>query len=270
MTETTATLAPQDFIATELAKFNVSDAAIAEMAANFLSIKVADHNDRFHAEVAHSRRMEVRALRTTVEKTRKELKEGFLRAGQAIDAEAKRITALLTPIEEHLQAQEDIVAKYKARMEAEAKAKAEAERVAEEAARQAERDAIEAERAALEAERRAIEEERARIENEKRRQVELETARQQAAERAAFETEQRLKREAEEKARAEQEEAERAARIAAARPDKEKLFHFAETVRTLPVPAVESEAAEKLIGEVERRLNDLANFIIERANSLGN
>ncbi len=270
MTEAIIALAPQDFIKAELAKFNIADATIAEMRANFLSIKVADHNDRFHAEVAHNRRMEVRALRVAVEKTRKELKEDSLRFGKAVDAEAKRITALLTPIEEHLQAQEDIVAKYKARMEAEAKAKAEADRLAEEQARQAERDAIEAERAKLEAERRAIEEEKARIENEKRRQVELETARQQAAEQAAFATEQRLKLEAEEKLRAEQEETERAARIAAARPDKEKLFHFAETVRTLPVPAVESEAAEKLIGEVERRLNDLANFIIERVNSLGN
>lgn len=263
-------IAPQDFIKTELAKFNVSDAAIAEMAANFLSIKVADHNDRFHAEVAHNRRMEVRALRVAVEKTRKELKADALKFTQAIDGEARRITALLTPIEDHLQAQEDIVAKHKARMEAEAKAKAEAERLAEESARQAERDAIEAERAKLEAERRAIEEEKARIENEKRRQVELEAARQQAAERAAFETEQRLKREVEQKARAEQEERERAARVAAARPDREKLVAFAEELSNLRLPDVESDAAKEINREIVRRIDSLANSISAQANSLGN
>lgn len=263
------TTAPQDFIKTELAKFNIADATIAEMRENFLSIKVADHTDKFHAEVAHNRRMEVRALRINVEKTRKELKEGFLRAGQAIDAEAKRITALLTPIEEYLQEQEDIVAKYKARMDAEAKAKAEAERLAEEAARQAERDAIEAERAKLEAERRAIEEEKARIERDKAHRAEVERAALLAAEQAAFATEQRLKHEAEQKARAEQEEKERAARVAAARPDREKLVAFAEEISNLRLPEVEGEAAKELVRHVVRRIDDLANYISERANSLG-
>lgn len=263
------TLAPQDFIKTELAKFNIADATIAEMRENFLSIKVADHTDKFHAEVAHNRRMEVRALRINVEKTRKELKEGFLRAGQAIDAEAKRITALLTPIEEHLQEQEDIVAKHKARLEAEAKAKIEAEQEAERQRVEALKREVEEQFARLEEQRRAMETEKQRIETEKRHQEELDLTRKATAERAAFETEQRLKREAEAKVRAEQEEKERAARVAAARPDREKLVAFAEEISNLRLPEVESEAAKELVRHIVRRIDELANYISERANSLG-
>jgi hypothetical protein len=55
--------------------------------------------------------MEVRRLRVDVEKSRKELKADALEFGRRVDAEAKRITEMIVPIENHLQEQEDIVAK---------------------------------------------------------------------------------------------------------------------------------------------------------------
>lgn len=165
------TLAPQDFIQAELAKFGIADTAIAEMKANYLTIKVADHTDRDNAAAARSARLDVKAKRVAVEKTRKELKADALKFTQAIDGEARRITSLLEPIEAHLQQQEDIVAKHKERQEAAERARIAAEQ--------------EAERKRLEAERQKLEQERAEIERQK---AELERAQKASAERETVAT----------------------------------------------------------------------------------
>lgn len=251
------TITKTDFITTELQKFNVSDSAIAEMRDNFLSIRVADHTDKFHAEVARNRRIEVKNLRVAVEKKRKELKEDSLRVGSAIDAEAKRITAMLEPIEKHLQEQEDIVAKHQARIEAEAAAKLKAEA-----------EARETERLALLAEKAEYERKIAELEREKVHRAEVEQAALRAAEQAAFATEQRMKREAEEKERAVKAEAERAARAAAAAPDREKLLAFAEKLEALDMPFLSTEIGVTVRNQILGQLNQIVRFTRARAEEL--
>lgn len=103
-------------------RYDVSDAAIAEMRKQFLPLVIQSPEDKQGAKRVREARLTVKSTRVAVEKTRKALKEDALRYGQAVDAEARRLTALLTPIEEHLEAQE-------AAMEAEVKRRAtEAER----------------------------------------------------------------------------------------------------------------------------------------------
>lgn len=261
MSEAIATTTAPDFIQLKLREFNVPDAAISEMAANFLTIKVSGPTDKANADLARSRRLEVKRMRVSVEKTRKELKEDSLRFGKAVDTEAKRITALLTPIEDHLQAQEETVTKHQERLEAEARAKEEAERRAREQAAAEERAKLDAERAKLDEERRQFEAEKARIEAERQKQEEIRQAAESAAQRAAFETEQRLKREADERAARELAEA-------AAKPDREKLLALAKQIREISLPAVDGVAAQEVVTAAGKWLINTANYLEDGARAL--
>ncbi len=187
-----------DFISTELQKFSITDAAISELRTRLLPIKVEGETDKVGHDLARAGRLEVKALRVAIEKTRKALKADSLRFGQAVDAHAKRISQPLEQIEAHLQAQEDIVAKAAERRAVEQRAKEEAERLAREEAIRANEARLEAERAAIQKEREEIEAERARMEQARRHQAEIEAARVQAAQQATLETEARLRREAKE------------------------------------------------------------------------
>ena len=263
---------------TQIAKFNLPDAAIAQMTGQFLPLKIADANDVAGYKAVHEARMLVKSKRVEVEKVRKELKADALEYGRKVDAEAKRITAMLQPIEDHLTAEEEAYLAEKERIknaarllaEQEARAKAEAEAVrlkaeqdrikaeqeAEARRLQAEREKLAAERAAIDVEHRRLlqmEAERMRaiateqkrladIEAERVRAEQMERAKAEAAEKARKETEERIAREAAEaKAKTEREEAARV-RAEALRPDREKLLEVATAIRSIEVPVVSSDA----------------------------
>ena len=103
----------------DLISFSVADVAIAELSAKYMPLKVNGLNDLAGLAAVHDARMEVKGLRVDVEKKRKELKADALEYGRKVDGEAKRITALLEPIEAHLEAEESIVVKEKERKAAE-------------------------------------------------------------------------------------------------------------------------------------------------------
>jgi chemotaxis protein histidine kinase CheA len=90
----------------ELQKFGITDTAIAEMGSKYLKLTVKGIEDKAGLASVHSARMDVVKKRTSVEAVRKELKEDVLTWGRMIDTEAKRITELLAPIEDHLSAEE--------------------------------------------------------------------------------------------------------------------------------------------------------------------
>lgn len=110
---------------TDLQKFNITDTAIAEMREKYLGLKISGLDDKEGLEKVHTARMEVKNKRVNVEKVRKELKEDALKYGRLVDTEAKRITALLAPIESHLEKEEQKIEdeKKKIREEEEKKAK---------------------------------------------------------------------------------------------------------------------------------------------------
>lgn len=170
----------------------------AEWEAKAKTINVTNETQTVDMQIARVGRLFLREKRIAIEKARKSLKEQVVREGKAIDGIANVLKALIVPIEEHLDHQENFV-KLKHEKEAEIK------RI------ELEQRAIKDERIAQE--KLAAEQERIRRENgrlkkeaeEKERKAIAERKKQEkllAAERAKHETE----REAlEEKARLERE-----------------------------------------------------------------
>lgn len=151
-----------------------------------------------------------RTFRTSIEKTRVELKADALAWGRKVDQEAKRLTSLILSVEDPMRREKEAEDQKK---EAIARAAVEAEKARLAAIEQAARDAEEArlkalrdaEEARIAAERKAMEIERARMAEEKRvadaaaaEARKIEDAKRKAeadrleAERKAFEAERRL------------------------------------------------------------------------------
>lgn len=72
-------------------------AALAENASPILAVKDATIED------LHAARMPLKNARVAIEKTRKALKEDALRFGRAVDAEAKRLTQIVEPVERKIE-----------------------------------------------------------------------------------------------------------------------------------------------------------------------
>jgi hypothetical protein len=87
-------------------EFRVSEADVAVLSNKYLSLKILGAVDKKGYALVHAGRMEVREVRIHIEKTRKRLKEESLEYGRAVDAEAKRITNMIAPVEEYLLAEE--------------------------------------------------------------------------------------------------------------------------------------------------------------------
>lgn len=105
-----------------LVKYSVADAEIQKLSESYMALTIADENDKNGFDLVHAARMDVRGKRIAVESKRKELKAGALEYGRAVDGEAKRLTALLEPIEAHLEKQETVVTAEAERKKAEKKA----------------------------------------------------------------------------------------------------------------------------------------------------
>lgn len=101
---------------TELTTFRKQDAAIAVLAEQYMPLRINGLNDKAGFDAVHKARMIVKSKRVEVEKKRKELKADALKFGQTVDAEARRLTELLEPIESHLEAEEDAVVKERERI----------------------------------------------------------------------------------------------------------------------------------------------------------
>lgn len=112
----TALLEPEAPTRPELAEWRKQDAAIAKMADEYLPLKVNGIDDKKGLAVVHEARMVVKNTRVAVEKKRVELKADALAYGRAVDAEAKRLTGMLAPIEAHLEAEEAAVVRERERI----------------------------------------------------------------------------------------------------------------------------------------------------------
>jgi hypothetical protein len=90
-------------VSTELTKFDVVVPKVAELSAEFMPLKITSIEDKdSYNEVSKALRFIV-SKRTAVEEKRKELKADSLAFGRAVDARAKEITLMLSPIEDHLK-----------------------------------------------------------------------------------------------------------------------------------------------------------------------
>ena len=117
----------EDVISTEIKKFNLADAKIAELKEQFKDLEISGVEDKNGYKAVSEAIKIVRTYRTGVEKIRKQIKEDYLKTGRAIDEEAKRLTASLEEIENPLkdkkQEIDDEIQAEKDRKEAEAQAK---------------------------------------------------------------------------------------------------------------------------------------------------
>lgn len=117
----------EDVISTEIKKFNLADAKIAELKEQFKDLEISGVEDKDGYKAVSEAIKIVRTYRTGVEKVRKQIKEDYLKTGRAIDEEAKRLTASLEEIENPLkdkkQEIDDEIQAEKDRQEAEAQAK---------------------------------------------------------------------------------------------------------------------------------------------------
>lgn len=275
----------------ELTRYNITDAAIASLSAKYMELTVKGIEDKDGFKKVHEARMDIVKRRTSVEKTRKDLKADSLDYGRRVDAEAKRITALLQPIEDHLTEQEKVVtdelARIKAQKEAEeaARIQARVNRLFEFGARfdgekytayglvipatilKAATDdqfasfvkQIEDAKAAEEAEARRKAEEEARIkaEEEAKRKAEEERlakiAAEQEAERQRLEEAARLQKAEEERLQKQREEFERKVREEQEKIEAEKRRQEEEKIRQAEMEKAKAEAAEKARIEAEEK-----------------
>jgi hypothetical protein len=229
-----------------LVQYSVSDSAIAEMRDAYMPLAIAGAEDSDGFKRVHEARIRVKTTRVDIEKKRKELKEDALRWGRTVDGEAKRLTALLEPIESHLQTEEDGYTAAKEAIRNAERLKAEAE----------ERAKREAEEARLKAEHDA-EVERLRVEREKLDAERKEQERQLAAQRKALD-EERAKVAAEQAAerarqKAEQDKIDAEARAIMA--EKKRLADIeAARLRKIEEERIAAEASERARIETEARI----------------
>ena len=108
-----------------IVEYDVADAAIQTLATKYEGMEIVDIKS-YQAVVAGIR--EVRGLRIQVENKRKELKKDALAWGRKVDGEAKRITAMLLPIEDQLKGLKEAEDERKAAIRAE-KERIEQERI---------------------------------------------------------------------------------------------------------------------------------------------
>lgn len=99
--------------------FDVKEEVISKMEAEYLPLKLNGVEDKDGYNKIVEYRKNVKGLRVSVEKRRKQLKALALDYGRDVDSQAKEIFKRLEPIESHLQEQEDIIKKEKERIEAE-------------------------------------------------------------------------------------------------------------------------------------------------------
>lgn len=108
-----------NYIKDQLTKFNVTDTAIVQLTDKYKDLKIQGIEDTSGYKAVRAARLEVKGYRVDIEKRRKELTEDALKYQRAINAEAKRITALLEPLEIALSLQEDNFEKEKERIKQE-------------------------------------------------------------------------------------------------------------------------------------------------------
>jgi chromosome segregation ATPase len=109
----------------QVVEYNITDAAIKKLYKKYSGLTITD---KASYDTVRSALSNVRGIRVDVEHTRKDLKADALEWGKKVDAEAKRITGKLLPLENELKATKKAEDDRKAAIKAE-KARQEAARI---------------------------------------------------------------------------------------------------------------------------------------------
>ncbi len=90
----------------DVIEFNLTDVAIFELVQEYMPLKINGLDDKEGAKAVSAARKIVKGYRVDVDKRRKKLNADALEWQRKINSEAKRITAMLEPIESHLESEE--------------------------------------------------------------------------------------------------------------------------------------------------------------------
>lgn len=93
----------EGLVQAELSKYDSVIPAVEELKAQFMGLAIQDINDKENYDKVKEAIKFMIAKRTAVEEKRKELKADSLAFGRAVDARAKEIVSLISPIEDHLK-----------------------------------------------------------------------------------------------------------------------------------------------------------------------
>ncbi len=102
----------------QVIEYDANDAQIAEMSEKFMPLKVNGPEDTEGLKKITKYRIEVKGVRVQIEHQRKSNNEKANKFIKENNTEAKRLTALVAPLEDHLIEQENIVKKEKDRLKA--------------------------------------------------------------------------------------------------------------------------------------------------------
>lgn len=275
---------------TPTVNYDVTPEMIAQLKADYAAL-TADTPEGYQAVSLALK--QVSGTRIAIEKKRKQLKEESLAWGRTVDAEAKRLTAIVLEIETPLREKKDAIdnerqrkldalkadedrrlaeaeqrrrdeeeAKIKAQREAEAAAnRAEAEKLAKEraeheAARKLQHEQYLAERAKIDADRAELQRQQQAAEAEQRRLAKIEKDRVDAElAKAAAERAATLK------AEMEQQERERLERL---KPDAEKLHAWADRLMAFVAetqPKLSTEDGETAFSNAVQTIEEVAECL---------
>ena len=247
-----------------IVKLSPGDVVMARLN-KYMDLTVDGLTDKEGLLAVKAARKDARTARMTIESERKQLKAGALDYGRRVDAAAKKATAPIKAIEEHLVEQESIVKRERERKEKEASEKRAADLKArldalaavgvvsnplsiEEMEEEDFAEYLASQTSAFEFKQEAEARERERLDAEKaefeRKKLELEQQLAEANER------ERVAREAEEKRLAEIREAEEKVRLEANRQEAERLKIEADKQRLIDEKELEAKRAQM---EVEAR-----------------
>lgn len=280
----------------ELVKYNPTDEVLEGYRKEFLPLTIEGLDDHEGYEKVKEARLFIKGERVNVEKKRVELKAESLEYGRLVDAEAKRITAAILEVENHLIAEQkkidDEVARIKFEKEQRALLPERLAKLAEldavmseeellqldgpafmgvlntflsaklekQRLEQEERDrAQRAEQERIEAEKKAIEQQKLDAEREARHKAEVEEAKRKAAEDARIQAEIDAKRKEDERLAAEAAAKAEQERIEAERPDKEKLELFARSFKAIPFPEVSGKKAVAKVAKVKKLIDEIVS-----------
>lgn len=244
------------------------------------TLTVTAEDQKTEMKMAREGRLFLREKRLDVERTRKELKEEYLRGGKAVDSIASILKGLIEPIEEYLESQE----KFAERMEEQRRQLRVEERIAKLIKYEvdcAQYDFYdfgdmteEAFSLILSGAKKQWEDKQAEIERIEKERIAKEKAEKEEQERIKKENE-RLKKEAEEKERAlaeerKQAEAERKRleEKATRAPDKEKLVQFASMISKIEIPKLQTKEADEIGQNIRVLLGKVEAYILEKSQTL--
>ena len=108
----------QETLGKELQRFNITDAAIAELSTRYMGLTIKDIEDKEGYKKVHEARMDVKGRRVSVQKTGEELRADAVKFQKTVIDEQKRIIGLLAPIEAHLDEEETRIDNEKAAIKA--------------------------------------------------------------------------------------------------------------------------------------------------------